>query len=113
MIIVKLDKENNPVQILNDAPKLNVVSIPDLDEIFDEVEKHVELNCDYSALIGTDFNIIRKLLMSDDKDFRELGRCFISQIITDYDNLDEYGLPENALQVIEFVLLNPDSNSPF
>ena len=111
MITIKLNDKGKPEAILNKKPKSNIVTLPDLEDMFNDVDSRQELECDYSDLLGGDFSVIKELLNSDNAVFVELGRDFLHMIVDDYTDLNEYGLPDNAAELIEFVLTKSDTNT--
>jgi len=111
MITIKLNDKGKPEAILNKKPKSNIVTLPDLDDIFDEVNDRSELECDYSDLLGGRFGVLKDLLNSNNAILVELGRDFLSMIIESYGDLGEYELPNNAAELIEFVLTKSDTNT--
>jgi len=111
MITIKLNDKGKPEAILNKKPKSNIVTLPDLEDMFNDVDSRQELECDYSDLLGGDFIVLKELLNSNNAVFVELGRDFPSKIIESYEDLDEDELPDNAFELIEFVLTKSDTNT--
>ena len=110
MITIKLNDKGKPIEVIH-GKKLNVISVPDLDKIFNTVENRSVLECDYSDLLGDGFGVLKDLLNSDNAVLVELGRDFISKIVETYEEVGEEELPDTIVELIEFVLTQSDTNT--
>ena len=111
MITVRVDKNKEPVELLNKVPDGNIVSMPNLRTILDTVNNERGFECDYRDLIGNDFSTVKELLNSGNKALIELGEWFIREIEGAYDSIADDTLPYNADKIIAFVLTNSKLDS--
>ena len=113
-INVRLDKQNNPIEIIKDTDTSLIRAFPSLDTIFDYV---MDEQNGYLSEVVADLNClhpedVRELLLSENETLRYLGTHILSEILNIYDdNNDGDGiqLPAgigNCLEIYQFILLD-------
>jgi len=113
-INVRLDKQNNPIEIIKDTDTSLIRAFPDLDIILEYVvgERSYDLSEVLQELGMIDKRDIRDLLLSKNQVLNNLGINILSEILNLYeDNHDDFtpDLPVSigdCLEVYQFILLD-------
>jgi len=114
-INVRLDKQNNPIEIIKDTDTSLIRAFPSLDTIFDYV---MDEQSGYLSEVVADLNClhpedVRELLLSENETLRYLGTHILSEILNIYDDYidedDGMELPVgigDCLEIYQFILLD-------